>query len=203
MRNPTWTLLVLGSLLAAEAEGQVLEPDGRFAFAATIGRSSLDVRLRVRLTPYLFASGTAARFSSDPEPCVNGLVPPIPPEGPFVRPFRSYTSGMDEYPFRAYSVRLGSALSPDGLDASAGVTVGVSWIPSKELIGPVLGLQTAIGLPRVPLSLTALVDWHRFRIPVLVGERQYLDGDLVESTANLESETAGFTFLRLGLEFVH
>jgi hypothetical protein len=220
MRNLSWTLLVLGLVLATDAEGQVQGPDGRIAFAATVGRmssapeqfttaicpdphpSSVDARLRIRLTRYLFAAGTLARYSSSPEPCVNGLVPPVPPQGPFVRPIRSYPAGMDEYPFGAYGVRLGGALSPEGLRASAGMSAGISWIPSKELVGPVLGFQTAIGLPRVPLSLTALVDWHRFRIPVLLGERQYFDGVLVESTARLESETTSFTVLRLGLEFV-
>jgi hypothetical protein len=220
-----WTMLITGGLvgafLGADLEGQMGSPDARVALEVTTGRmssppdqfstaicpdprpSAVDLRVRLRLTPHLFAMGTATRYSDSPGLCVNGLVPPIPSEGPFVRNTRGYPPGTNEYPYRSYSLRLGGAVSPEELDTALGVSGGVSWIPSKELMGPVVGGYGAVGIPRVPASLIVSMDWKRYRIPVVFRTWEYFDGELVGASSRLESETTSFRVWRLGVEVTH
>lgn len=164
--------------------------------------TSLDLRARFQLTRHFFVAGSGERVAEPRDECVSVVAPPppVPPEGPFVRPFRRYPDGIAAFPHTVWGTRLGAVLRDEDYGVVAGVTGGLSWIPSKDLRGPVAGLHAAVDIPRLPVALAALVDWHRYDVPLRVGEAHFMDGQLVSTTEVEVPVRSQFWVVRLGFQ---
>ncbi len=196
-----WTGIAERSSLTISLGGPLDLPDAfTSAVCPQFRPSSLDFRARFHLTRHLFLVGNGERVGGVRDGCVGGPVPPPPPEGPFVRPLRMHPEGLEDSPYAVWGTRLGAAIRDEAFGVVAGVSGGLSWIPSKDLRGPVAGVHATVGIPGLPVALAALVDWHRYDVPVRVGEAEFMDGELVRTTLEEAQERTQLWVVRLGFE---
>ena len=135
---------------------------------------------------------TALHWESAGEDCENGLVPPVPQEGPFERTLRDYPDG---YPFTTSDVRL--AFEPSSPSGSTWFRAfgGRGYMWGKEIGYWLAGGGVVFG-SRIRLVLDA--EWKWFDVPFDSTTQSFLDGVLISEVEGTGEESHNTFAVKLG-----
>lgn len=135
---------------------------------------------------------TALNFERAGEGCENGLVPPVPQEGPFERTLRDYPDG---YPFTTSDVRL--AFEPSSPTGSTWFRAfggrGFMW---GKGIGYWLAGGGVVFGGRMKFVLDA--EWKWFDVPFDSTTQSFLDGVLISEEVGTGEESHNTFTIKLG-----
>jgi hypothetical protein len=151
-------------------------PDDRALFFGARGGS--------RPRPWLLVEGTldvAASYRQDT--CVDGLIEPPPPQGPFTRERSFYLDQYTGYPFVQTGVRF-TLVPAAGPRHELRVFVELARAWRQRLWAPAFGLSEALGLRRTRFLLE--LDAVRYSVPLDRLREDFLDGQLIGSTVTQE-----------------
>jgi hypothetical protein len=138
---------------------------------------SLGLRGRAALGRWLGVEATGQLFFPDPGPrCVDGLIPPPPPQGPFTLRYAFFDSRMVGYPFAPTSVRL-QLVPLASPNAELRTYVGIGRVWSKRVTLPQAGASLLLGRRSVRFLMEADLWWYR--VPQHQITEDYQDGQLV------------------------
>ena len=126
---------------------------------------------------FLGVEGGISSHHDNPDLCVNGLVRPPPENG--TRTIRSLGENVRGYPFLTPEGRLLIRSPRLGGIASARVSLGGAWIPSKEIGVLLAGLGVRASFDRVRVMLNLERWW--FDVPFTDLEETFQDGELVSA----------------------
>jgi hypothetical protein len=124
--------------------------------------------------------------------CVNGLVPPVPPTGPFTYTVDFYDTEISGPP-SVLALRVGAPLP------NAEVVrpyIGIAHISGKSITMPQAGLTLLAGKGVFRLLVEAEAWWYS--VPRQHREDEYFDGQLVRRTATEHGVRTFTTIFRLG-----
>jgi hypothetical protein len=205
-----WALLlpfVAAGSLAGQARFETIV-DAGFTGSAAVGFSqdqictsrtawSFGARLRRGLGRYFGAELAGQLFANlAGQRCVDGLIPPPPPTGPFTYQFSYYDDRVVGYPFAMTGLRV-QFVPLSGAGGELRAWVGVSQLWAKRITVPQAGLGAVVGRHRVRALLEADSWWYR--VPRHRLTLNYLDGQLV-SRQDVVTRVPGRTLvLRAGL----
>jgi len=157
-----------GTAAAAFANDQICP--SRKAFSAGF-------RARARLGRWFGTEAVGQSFFGNPDPgCVDGLLPPPPPTGPFTRRHDLFDERVTDYPFVLTTARL-QVLPYTGPAVDVRASIGLGRIWSKHLTVPEAGFAVALGRRIVRLLAEANVWWYR--VPQHRITEDFQDGQLV------------------------
>jgi len=118
-------------------------------------------RARARLGRWFGTEAVGQYFFGNPDPgCVDGLLPPPPPTGPFTRRYDFFDESVTGYPFALTAARL-QFVPYAGPAAEVRASIGVGRIWSKHLTVPEAGFAVALGRRMVRLLAEANLWWYR------------------------------------------
>ena len=180
--------------------GYVSNPPGFFTNAICPDEhpSTFLVHGALRLTGLFFVSLGVSHNTESPGSCVNGLVHPIPEEGPFTARSRFAERGLTGYPFTAAEFQVGvHAKSPFGV---VRVGVGPVWFLNKHLIGTKAAAALAVPIADLPVALLIGFDQTWLNIPYVDTVFHYQDGQLVDGQVTASHSREQVRVLRAGME---
>jgi len=132
---------------------------------------------RARLGRWFGTEAVGQYFFGNPDPgCVDGLLPPPPPTGPFTRRYDFFEERVTGYPFALTTARV-QFLPYAGPAAEVRASVGVGRIWSKHLTVPEAGFAIALGRGMVRLLAESNLWWYR--VPEHRITEDFQDGQLV------------------------
>ena len=177
-----------GNAAVGFSEDQICTSRTAWSFGARL-RRDLGVRFAAEITGQLFASLAGQH-------CVDGLIPPPPPTGPYTYQFRYYDTKVIGYPFAVTGVRM-HLVPLSGPRGAMWVWAGVSRIWAKRITVPQAGLAVVLGRRRVRTLFEADSWWYR--VPRHRLTLNYLDGQLVSAQDAVAGVRASTIVWRAGL----
>lgn len=155
-------------------------------------------RIGYRLAGALIAQAVVARHTGHDEvDCVNGLIPPVPDQGPHSRTFEFFDAKYRAYPFVSTEARLALEL-PVGRSMRARAFGGMGAIWSKDIPYRLLGAEVRFGGGSMVFFGETERWWHN--VPRREVEQNFLDGVLVSQNEDIVDAGYRSTLIRLGLE---
>lgn len=217
MRTSVATLVIGSLLTASPASAQDLLRD----FSAGLGvgllneaptqfsdsycggetSSSLRVHGRYDITDLFYLTAGWSRSTEDPVVCDNGLIRPIPEEGPHTTHRVQVDPQIAGYPVTATDIQLGLQAESRIMGMRAGV--GPVWFHGKGIRGTAASIIFSARIPGVPIAGTLSFDRFRMRIPHTEVERHYMDGELVDVQVTPQRSAERMSGARLGVEITH
>lgn len=177
-----------GNAAVGFSKDQICTSRTAWSFGARL-RRDLGGRFAAEITGQLFASLATQN-------CLDGLIPPPPPTGPYTYQYNYYDSRVVGYPFAVSGLRV--QFVP--LNGAAGVVRawgGVSRIWAKRITVPQAGLAVVLGHRRVRTLLEADTWWYR--VPRHRLTLNYLDGQIVSVQDVVGRVPARTIVLRAGI----
>jgi hypothetical protein len=157
----------------------------------------LGARLGFLLNGWIAAEvGTDALVGWAHDTCVNGLVPPPPPQGAYTRTRTFYHDRYTGYPFVETGIRISVIpIARPGTDLRLSAGIARAW--SRHLWVPelALGSQAGRGHVRVLFELAIL----QYSVPLTTLREDFQDGQLVGSQSTNRSVRTISPILRLGI----
>jgi hypothetical protein len=158
---------------------------------SAIGASA---RATVALTAIIQFEALGEVFRGPGNDCVDGLIPPPPPSGPYTRSVDYYDERITDPP-AVLSLRAGGTLV-----GSRALTlrpyVGVAWLARKAITTPQAGLSVLGGRGQLRLLLEAEGWWYT--VPKRHLEEEFFDGELIRRSVTAHGVRAFTTIFRLG-----
>src|SRR5512135_115330 len=177
-----------GNAAVGFSKDQICTSRTAWSFGARL-RRDLGGRFAAEITGQLFASLATQH-------CVDGLIPPPPPTGPFTYQFSYYDDRVVGYPFAMTGLRV-QFVPLSGAGGELRAWGGVSRIWAKRITVPQAGLGAVVGRHRVRALLEADSWWYR--VPRHRLTLNYLDGQLVSRQDVVTRVQARTLVLRAGL----
>jgi hypothetical protein len=146
---------------------------------ATGTAGSLGARAHARLGRWIAFEASGQLFAAlATQQCVDGLLPPPPPTGPFTLRYGFYDSRIIGYPFASTDLRV--LLVPlHGAGSELRAWGGVSRLWAKRITVPHAGVTAVLGHHRVRTLLELDTWWYR--VPRHQVTENYQDGVLISS----------------------
>jgi hypothetical protein len=188
-----------GTILVGGALG--LQPRAVTAFSERICGSGpelgAELSAGVPLRRWL-AAGAFGRVHGEvpQEDCVNGLIPPPPDSGTVVR---SDYSGVRGYPYVSLGARL-TAFTGDATTGGFRLYVGGEWLPTKDIVAPVVG--AGMGVPVRGTLLILEVERRLLRVSWATHTTEYRQRQPISTTTTQHSADRHRWVLRIGIEGV-
>jgi hypothetical protein len=177
-----------GNAAVGFSEDQICTSRTAWSFGARLHRD-LGSRFAAEITGQLFANLAGQH-------CVDGLIPPPPPTGPYTYRYSYYDTRVVGYPFAVSGLRV-QFVPLNGAAGALRVSVGVSRIWAKRITVPQAGVAVVLGRRRVRTLLEADTWWYR--VPRHRLTLNYLDGQLVSAQDAVAGVRASTIVLRAGL----
>jgi hypothetical protein len=155
---------------------------------------SLSARMTVALTKVIQLEALAEEFNGPRNSCVDGLVPPVPPSGPYTRTFDYYDEGITDPP-TVLSIRVGASF-PSSRTLTLRPYAGIAHLPGKGITTPQAGLSILGG--GSPLRLLFEIEGWWYSVPKQHLEEEFLDGQLVRRSLTERGVRTSTTIFRLG-----
>ncbi|MCK5653269.1 MAG: hypothetical protein KAJ42_17910 [Gemmatimonadetes bacterium] len=192
--------LSLSDLSAGVSFGYVWSPSRMFSNAICPDDHPSAYRFQgaLSLTELFFVSVGVSHNTENPALCYNGLVHPIPDEGPYTARFRVVDPAIPGYPFATMDFQVGVHAESQSGDVRAGV--GPVWFLAKDLMGTKAAVEVAVRIRDLPFAVLIGFDQTWLSIPYVEGVFQYQDGQLVESQLTPRHSREQVRVLRLGVE---
>lgn len=190
----------LRDLSAGVSFGYVNNPPALFtnAICADEHPSSFRLHGALRLTGLFFMSLGLSHNTENPGSCVNGLIHPVPDEGPYTDRSRVVEPGISGYPFTAMDFQVGiHAESTSGV-VRAGI--GPVWFHEKHIMGTKAGAAVAVQIADLPVAVFIGFDQTWFSIPYVDTVFHYQDGQLVDWQFTPSHSREQVRVIRVGLE---
>lgn len=192
--------LSLGDLSAGVSFGYVWKPSRGLSNAICPDEHPSVYRLQgaLSLTGLFFMSLGVSHNTENPGLCTNGLVHPIPEEGPYTSRFSVVDPAISGYPFTAMDFQVGVHAESRSGDVRAGV--GPVWFPAKHLMGTKAAVEVAVRLGHLPAAVLIGLEQTWLGIPYVEGVFHYQDGQLVEWQLKPRRSREQMRVLRVGVE---
>jgi hypothetical protein len=177
-----------GNTAVGFSEDQICTSRTAWSFGARL-RRDLGGRFAAEITGQLFANLAGQH-------CVDGLIPPPPPTGPYTYQYNYYDARVVGYPFAVNGLRV--QFVP--LNGAAGVVRawgGVSRIWAKRITVPQAGVSVVLGRRRVRTLLEADTWWYQ--VPRHRLTLNYLDGRIVSAQDDVHRVPARTIVIRAGV----
>lgn len=179
-----------GNSAVGFSEDQICTSRTAWSFGARV-RRALGRRFGAEVAGQLFANLSGRQ-------CVDGLIPPPPPTGPYTYQYGYYDTRIVGYPFAITGVRLQS-VPLSGTRGALRIWGGVSRIWAKRITVPQAGLSVEVGRRGVRTLLEADTWWYR--VPRHRLTLNYLDGQLVSRQDAVTRVRTSTIVLRAGIVF--
>jgi len=152
---------------------------------------SAGLRAHARLARWFGTEVLGQYFFGNPGPsCVDGLLPPPPPQGPFTRRYDFFDERVTGYPFVLTTARV-QILPYAGPAAAVRAFVGLGHIWSKRVTVPQAGFSVLLGHRALRFMVEADLWWYRVAQHRITEDFQ--DGQLVarrDDVARVRERTA-------------
>jgi hypothetical protein len=158
---------------------------------SAIGASA---RATVALTAIIQFEALGEVFRGPGNDCVDGLIPPPPPSGPYTRSFDYYDERITDPP-AVVSLRVGGTLVGSGA-FTLRPYVGIAWLARKGITTPQAGFSVGGGRGRLRLLLEVEGWWYS--VPQLHLEEEFFDGQMIRRSVTAHGVRAFTTIFRLG-----
>jgi hypothetical protein len=158
----------------------------------TTSASSVSGRITVALTRIIQLELLGEAFTGQEIQCVNGLVPPVPPNGPYTYARDFYDEDVSGAP-TTISFRVGGSFP----NAALRPYVGFAWLPVNGITMPQAGV-TVLGGGRLFRLLFEVEGWW-YSVPKQHLEEEYFDGRLIRRTLTERGVYNFTTIFRLGI----
>ena len=190
----------LSDLSAGVSFGYVWNPSRMFSDAICPDDHPSAYRFQgaLALTDLFFVSLGVSHNTENPALCYNGLVHPIPDDGPYTDHFRIVDPAISGYPFATMDFGFGVHAESQSGDVRAGV--GPVWFLAKDLIGTKAAVEVAVRIRDWPFAVLIGFDQTWFSVPYVEGVYHYQDGQLVEAQLTPRHSREHMRVLRLGVE---
>ena len=177
-----------GNAAVGFSEDQICTSRTAWSFGVRL-RRDLGSRFAAEITGQLYASLAGQH-------CVDGLIPPPPPTGPYTYQYNYYDARVVGYPFAVNGLRV-QFVPLNGAAGAVRTWGGVSRIWAKRITVPQAGVAVVLGRRRVRTLLEADTWWYR--VPRHRLTLNYLDGQLVSAQDAVAGVRASTIVLRAGL----
>jgi len=192
--------LSLGDLSAGVSFGYVWKPSRMFSNAICPDKHPSAYRLQgaLSLTGLFFMSVGVSQHTENPAICLNGLVHPVPDEGPYTARSSVVDPAISGYPFTAMDFQVGVHAESNSGDIRAGF--GPVWFLAKHLMGTKAAVEVAVRIRDLPVAVLIGFDQTWLSIPYVETVFHYQDGQLGEWQLTPKRSREQVRVLRLGLE---
>ena len=155
---------------------------------------SASARATLALTTIIQLEAVGETFKGRGINCVDGLVPPVPPSGPYSRRFDFYDGRITDPP-TVLSLRVGGSF-PRSRTFVLRPYAGLARFSGKRITSPLAGLSFLVGgsQPRLLLEIEGL--WYS--VPKQHLEEEFFDGQLVRRSMSERGVRTFTTILRVG-----
>lgn len=149
-------------------------------------------RVAWRFSRAVALEGGTALHWENADQCVNGLVPPVPQQGPFERTLRDFPDG---YPFTTSDIRL--AFEPSTPTGNTWLRVFGGW---GHMWGKDIGYWLTGGGVVFGRGIRFVLDaeWRWFDVPFESTTENFLDGILISSEEGSGKEPHNTFAVKLG-----
>ena len=155
---------------------------------------SASARATFALTDIIQIEALGETFKGRGINCVDGLVPPVPPSGPYSRTFDYYDARITDPP-TVLSLRAGASF-PRSRTLVLRPYAGIARFTGKRITSPLAGLGFLVGGGQ-PRLLVEVEGWW-YSVPKQHLEEDFFDGQLVRRSLTERGVRTFTTIFRLG-----